>query len=218
MTRRIRLYADSADDAAVRSLLDEGLVVGVTTNPEILRASGARLADLPALVSGWIAAGAQEVFLQTWGETRDAMLDHARMLRDIAPQVAVKVPATEVGLGVAAALVADRATVLVTAVYEEHQALAAASVGARWIAPYLGRLDDAGHDGAARIGGMARIVAGTDTSVLAASIRSPQRLVDLALHGVDACTARPDVVRAALRSEPSDAATAAFEEAMRAVV
>lgn len=214
----MRCFADSADDAEVSALLREGLVHGVTTNPEILRASGVRLHELGDLARGWIALGAGEVFLQTWGDGREAMLEHAATLQAIAPEIGIKVPATEVGFGVAATLVADGASVLVTAVYEAAQAMYAASIGARYIAPYLGRLDDAGRDGASEIAVMAELVAGTRTEVLAASLRSPQRIVDLARVGVTACTAKPAVLRAAMVSQASDAAAAAFEEAMTAVV
>lgn len=215
--RSVRLYADSAADDAILPLLRDGLVVGVTTNPEILRAHGVRLDDLPRLVRGWIGAGAQEVFLQTWGSGVDELLANAARLRDIAPEVAVKVPATPDGFAASARLVASHATVLVTAVYEPHQALYAAGIGVRWIAPYLGRLDDAGRDGAEVIGAMASVVAGTGTGVLAASIRSPERLVDLAQRGVDAFTAKPKVLLAALASEPSTLASSAFEEAVAAL-
>ncbi|WP_454301794.1 transaldolase family protein [Salana multivorans] len=129
----------------------------------------------------------------------------------------IKVPATDVGFGVAATLAAQGTSVLVTAVYEAPQALYAASIGARYIAPYLGRLDDAGRDGAAEIGVMAELVAGSGTEVLAASLRSPARIVDLARRGVTVCTAKPEVLRAAMVADASDAAAAAFEEAMTAV-
>lgn len=217
-TRTLQLFADSADSAEVVPLLRDHLVHGVTTNPEILRSDGVRLDDLPGLVVAWVEAGAQEVYLQTWGQDTPTLLAHAGRLRGLSMAVGVKVPATEAGFAAAATLAADGIPVLVTAVYEAAQALTAAAIGARWIAPYLGRLDDAGRDGLAEIGTMAALLEGTGTGVLAASIRSPQRLVDLAEVGVTAFTARPAVLRAALSSPSSQAAAAAFEEAMTTVV
>lgn len=186
----------------------------MTTNPEILRDGKVTLADLPRLTAAWTSRGAREVFYQTWGATRQAALENARRLRDLGPEVCVKVPATATGFAVAADLVTEGVTVLVTAVYEPAQAVAAASIGARYIAPYLGRLDDAGRDGAETIGTMASMTEGTGTEVLVASLRSPERIVDLAMRGVNAFTAKPSVLRAALTSDASDAAAAAFEEAM----
>lgn len=211
----MRCFADSAVDADVSPLLREHLVHGVTTNPELLLSAGVARSQLPGLVRRWIDLGAREVFLQTWGEDRATMLANAAALRSIAPQVGVKVPATETGFGVAATLADDGASVLVTAVYSAPQAVLAASIGARYIAPYLGRLDDEGRDGAAEIAVMANLVRGTGTEVLAASIRSPERLVDLALLGVTSCTARPHVLRAAMTSASSEASAAAFEHAMQ---
>lgn len=214
----MRCYVDTADDAAVRALLKERLVHGVTTNPEILRASGVRWPSLSGLVRDWIALGAREVFLQTWGADRAAMLEHADALAAIAPEVGIKVPATRTGFGVAATLVERGASVLVTAVYDAPQALYAASIGARYIAPYLGRLDDAGRDGLREIAEMAELVSGTGTEILAASVRSPQAMVDLARRGVTACTVRPEVLRQAMRADSSDDAARAFEAAMQAVL
>lgn len=214
----MRCFVDSAEDAAVSALLQERLVHGVTTNPEILRSAGIRWSALPGTVRRWIELGAGTVFLQTWGGDRAAMLEHADSLRSIAPEVGIKVPATETGFGVAATLVERGATVLVTAVYEAPQALYAASIGATFIAPYLGRLDDSGRDGLTEIAAMVELLRGSGTEVLAASVRSPQSMVELALRGVTACTARPAVLRAATTSADADDAAHAFEAAMGAVL
>lgn len=210
----MRCFVDSADDAAVGALLRERLVHGVTTNPTILAAAGLEWSALPRTVRGWIELGASEVFLQTWGSDRAAMLEHAEALRAIAPEVAIKVPATEVGFGVAATLVERGETVLLTAVYEAPQALVAASIGVRYIAPYVGRLDDAGRDGLQEVATMAELLRGSGTEILAASVRSPQVMVALAKRGVTACTARPELLRAALASADADAAARGFEAAM----
>jgi transaldolase len=206
-----RLYVDSADTSAVERLLADRLIAGVTTNPTILERSGRAVADIPALYDRWVAQGAGEVFFQAWG---DDLLAEGRRIAALGPRAVVKVPATREGFAASAALVADGVPVLLTAVYSAAQALAAATVGVRYIAPYLGRLDDAGRDGTAEIATMQRLVDGSATTVLAASLRSPEAIVGLALVGVECFTAAPDVLDRVFRSVASDAAAADFESAV----
>lgn len=209
-----RLYVDSADLDRVSRLLRAGVVHGVTTNPTILERGGRTAAEIPDLYARWEGEGAREIFFQTWGASRSDLLRNAETIRALGERVAVKVPATAEGFAAASALVADGASVLVTAVYSAGQALAAASIGARYIAPYLGRLRDAGVDGDALIARMQEVCAGSETNVLAASLRSADDIVSLRLAGVPYFTAAPDVLDELLFHEVSDSSAAEFEAAM----
>lgn len=214
MSSAPRLYVDSADLDRVGELLTAGLVHGVTTNPTILERGGRTVAEIPDLYTRWVEQGANEVFFQTWGTDAAALLRHAEGILALGDKVAVKVPATREGFAATRVLVAGGATVLVTAVYSAGQALAAAAYGARYIAPYLGRLRDAGRDGTALIARMQEVCAGSDTDVLAASLRSPDDIVDLRLAGVPYFTAAPDVILALLNDEVSDSSAAEFDAAI----
>ncbi|MEV8265990.1 transaldolase family protein [Microbacterium sp. NPDC076911] len=209
-----RLYVDSADLDQVRDLLADSLVHGVTTNPTILERCGRTVAEIPDLYARWVEQGAQEVFFQTWGEDAAAMLRNADKIVGLGDKVAVKVPATRAGFTASRELVASGATVLVTAVYSVAQALAASAYGARYIAPYLGRLRDSGRDGSALIAEMQAVCAGSHTDVLAASLRSPADLVELRHHGVSYFTAAPEVIEAMLSDEISSSSAAEFEAAI----
>ncbi|MEW1973800.1 transaldolase family protein [Microbacterium profundi] len=209
-----RLYVDSADTERVSALLAAGVVHGVTTNPTILERGGRTAAEIPSLYSQWVAEGAREIFFQTWGASRDELLRNASAIRGLGDRVAVKVPATAEGFAVASTLVADGATVLITAVYSVAQALAAASIGAAYIAPYLGRLRDAGVDGDALIPEMQAVCAGSTTNVLAASLRSADDIVSLRLAGVPYFTAAPDVLDQVLQHPVSDSSAVEFDAAM----
>ncbi|MFC7787537.1 transaldolase family protein [Microbacterium sp. MAHUQ-60] len=209
-----RLYVDSADLDRVGRLLAAGVVHGVTTNPTILERGGRTASEIPALYERWTAEGADEVFFQTWGGDRDAYLRNASGILSLGDRVAVKVPATAEGFAAASALVRDGATVLVTAVYTVAQALACASIGVRYIAPYLGRMRDAGLDGFGVIGRMQAVCADSDTDVLAASLRSPDDIVELRSAGVPYFTAAPDVLDALLFDSVSDSSSAEFDAAM----
>lgn len=209
-----RLYVDSADTDRVGRLLSAGVVHGVTTNPTILERGGRTAAEIPDLYARWVDEGAHEVFFQTWGGDRTSFLRNASRLRELGDRVAVKVPATAEGFAAASALVRDGASVLVTAVYSVAQALACASIGVRYIAPYLGRMRDAGMDGDALITRMQAMCADSDTNVLAASLRSPADIVGLREAGVPYFTAAPDVLDALLHHPVSDSSAADFDAAM----
>ncbi|GAB3603445.1 transaldolase family protein [Microbacterium aureliae] len=208
------LYVDSADVDAVAPLLRDGLVRGVTTNPTILERGGQRLSDLPALYERWTSEGASEVFFQSWGDDSAELLANARHLLALGDRVSVKVPATRAGFAATRVLVDEGAEVLVTAVYSAAQALAAASLGARYIAPYLCRLNDAGVDGAALIERMQGVCVGSGTDVLAASLRSPDDLVTLREAGVSYFTAAPAVLDAVFHDDTSDRSAAEFAAAI----
>jgi len=209
-----RLYVDSADLDRVGRLLTAGVVHGVTTNPTILERGGRTAAEIPELYQRWAEEGADEIFFQTWGGDRDAFLRNAEGLVALGDRVAVKVPATAEGFAAASTLVRDGVSVLVTAVYSVAQALACASIGVRCIAPYLGRMRDAGIDGSAVIAQMQAVCEGSETNVLAASLRSPDDIVSLRLAGVPYFTAAPDVLDALLFDGVSDSSAAEFDAAM----
>lgn len=208
---RYHLYVDSADESAVGRLLEARIVDGVTTNPTILRRSGLGPSDIPRLRAAWHAASAGRLFFQAWGSDVDSMLTHGRRLAVLGPEVTVKVPATRTGFIVGRALVEQGSSVLVTAVYSTGQAIAAAAIGAEFIAPYLGRLDDAGRDGVAEITSMHVALEGTGTSVLAASLRSPDAIVTLSRRGVRSFAAAPAVIWHLLQHDASDSSAQAFE-------
>ncbi|TFB55941.1 transaldolase family protein [Cryobacterium tagatosivorans] len=214
MNRELRFYADSANVEEVSGLLADGLVHGVTTNPTILARGQRSVRDIPELYARWEAEGAREIFFQAWGDSAQAMIGNAERLAALGSLVVVKVPATRAGFTAAAALVSTGASVLVTAVYAQAQALAAATIGVRYIAPYLGRLNDAGREGVAEISAMQALVQGSGTDVLAASLRTPDDIVALAQAGVPFFTAAPSVILAALHSEVSDRSAEDFEAAV----
>ena len=209
-----RFYADSADVDAVAELLTSGFVHGVTTNPTILERGGKSVNDIPSLYARWESEGAKEIFFQTWGGTTADMLANADDILALGDLAVVKVPATRTGFAAASELVRNGASVLITAVYSPAQALASATIGARYIAPYLGRLNDSGRDGLAEIAAMQALVAGSGTDVLAASLRSPSDIVDLALRDVPCFTAAPPVLLAAFQHDVSDSSAVEFEAAV----
>ena len=188
-------YIDSADRALVEPVLQTGLVAGMTTNPTLLQAAGVRNDDIPQLVRWAVEAGARTVFVQAWGADAVEMERRGRELRAIDERVSVKLPITVPGLAAAARLEAEGIPVLVTAVYCAMQVLPALGIGASRIAPYFGRMNDAGRDGFAEIAAMQRIIdaSGSPMRILVASLRSPVDAARLAELGVAEFTLSPAV-------------------------
>ncbi|MEV7970759.1 transaldolase family protein [Sphaerisporangium sp. NPDC088356] len=229
------LYVDSAERSVVEPLLATGLFAGVTTNPALLARAGLTQADLPAVFAWATAAGARHVFMQTLGTTAGEILAAGRWIRDLGPEAIVKIPATREGLAAARVLAEEDVPVLVTAVHHATQALLADAAGARFIAPYVGRMTDQGRDGVAETIQMHRILSGSatrvpsgpgsrevsvpgarllpgeGTRVLAASLRSREDVAALAAAGVPDFALSAPLCEALLADEPTIAAADQFE-------
>lgn len=213
----MRLYLDTADRVAAESLLATGLFTGVTTNPTILQRASKGVADLRDIYRWAIDAGAREVFLQAWGEDPATLVERGQQLRDLGREVVVKFVATRAGSTACAALAARGVPTLLTAIYDPGQAIVAAAAGATYIAPYLGRLNDAGRDGIAEVLAMHELLVatGSPTKVLLASIRSVPDMVAVARHGVDCFTMAPSVAERFFTDPTTAEAARTFEEAVR---
>jgi transaldolase len=211
----INLFVDSADRVAVEPLLRSGLIAGVTTNPTLLRKAGVRNDEIPDLVRWAVDSGAGTVFVQAWGSGADELERRGRQLGALDERVVVKVPATLAGLRATRRLVAGGLPVLVTAVYAAHQVLPAIAAGAHYVAPYLGRMNDAGRDGFAEIAAMRRAIESTGSAlrILVASLRDPVAATRLAELGVRDFTLGTDVLQQFFDDPLTADAVAAFERA-----
>lgn len=212
-----RLYIDSADRAAVERWMSTGLFAGVTTNPLLWERAGVTPDQLPDLYAWATGAGAREVFFQAWGSDARALRERSEQLLALGDRVVLKLTATEAGLRVASALAAEGQPVLLTAVYDPKQAVLAAAAGVAYIAPYLGRMTDAGRDGIKEVATMHRVLAATssDCRVLVASVRDPAEVVQLAREGVECFTLSPAIIEAFLDEPSTVEADADFERAVR---
>ena len=212
----LRLFLDSADPLAWQQWLPSGLFHGVTTNPTLLRraAQPCSLEQLAQLAPLALAHGIQELHLQAWGTTAADMLQCGLALASLAPgHIAVKLPVTQQGAAVARDLGRAGIPITFTACYEPHQVLIAAALGAAYIAPYLGRINDQGRDGTAAVIAMHQSLSGLGSSVrlLVASLRQPGELTRLAAEGLNTFTISPELATALVRCDATEAASAQFE-------
>jgi transaldolase len=158
----------------------------------------------------------QEFMCQSWGQSVDELYHRGMAVSSIDRQrVVIKVPVDKKGTMAATALIASGVRVCLTACYDSKQALVAASCGAEYLAPYLGRMTDAGKDGLEECARMQRIVdgLGSDTRILVASIRNVQSMTELAQTGLDTFTFSPDVARMLFDEPLTRKAAVDFEQA-----
>ena len=211
----LRLFLDSAERAAWQRWLPTGLFAGVTTNPTLLRR-----ADMPCTVPALgelareaVALGAGELHLQAWGNSPEAIWECGKMLAAIDHRVCVKVPLTAAGVQAAHVLIGESVRVTLTACFDASQVLPAIALGADYIAPYLGRINDSGRDGMAEIITMQRAVEAQQSGlrVLVASLRVPQELAKLVAAGLQTFTVSPALAEALLAHAQTAAAMAQFE-------
>lgn len=216
----MHIFIDSADIQTIEQALKSGYVYGVTTNPTLLQRASVRAQQVPSLAKQIIELGASELHLQVYSGDTAQMLQEAARLVEIDPKrVVVKIPATPAGFAATAQLASQGVRVTLTAVYTVAQAILAQSVGARYIAVYLGRMRDDGLDALALVGQMQRTLNAQRASVeiLAASVRSPAEVEAVAELQVAAVTLPLAVLQQLPESPRTMAAVAVFNEAVRSL-
>lgn len=206
----MKLFADTADIAELKELAATGLLDGVTTNPSLVAKSGrpflAALEDICALTPGPVSA--EVTAIEAAG-----MVAEGRALAEVAPNIVVKTPLTWEGLKATRALAGEGLRVNVTLCFSAAQAMLAAKAGAAFVSPFVGRLDDAGHDGMDLLREIRLLFDNYDeikTEILAASIRHPLHVKEAALIGADAATLPPAVFRQLVAHPLTDRGLAQF--------
>ena len=212
------LYLDTADQTAAEPLLATGLFTGVTTNPTILQRASLGVADIPEIYRWATGSGAREVFFQAWGTDTATLVERGQRLRDIGPDVVVKLAASRAGSAACAELAARGIPTLLTAVYTPSQAIVAAAARATYIAPYLGKLQDAGRNAMGDVTAMHELLVatGSQTKVLLASIRDVAAIVAFAREGVSNFTVGPTIAVQLFKDELTADAVRIFEDAVLA--
>jgi transaldolase len=206
----MKFFIDTADVAEIRDLADTGLLDGVTTNPSLVAKSGRNFLSLVAEICEIVPGPVSAEVAATDFET---MLSEGRHIAKIAPNIAVKVPLTPAGLKVCHRLSSDGTMVNVTLCFSAAQAILAAKAGATFVSPFVGRLDDIGHDGLSLIRDIVEIYAnypGIATEVLVASIRNPGHVIESAKMGAHVATMPGSVLRQLYQHPLTDKGLAQF--------
>ncbi|MGE4580545.1 MAG: fructose-6-phosphate aldolase [Desulfuromonadales bacterium] len=199
----MKFFIDTADVEEIRQAHDLGLVDGVTTNPSLIAKSGRDfrevITEIVSIVDGPISA--EVIALDA-----DGMLREGRELAKIHPNIVIKVPLTEEGLKATRIFSAEGIKTNVTLAFSPLQALLAAKAGATFVSPFVGRLDDVGHDGMEGVDQIKTIYDnyGFDTEIIVASVRSPLHVLNAALIGADICTIPFAVIRQLVKHPLTD--------------
>jgi transaldolase len=199
----MKIFLDTGNLKEIEALVPLGIIDGVTTNPSLMAKEGgdtrAITKRICEIVKGPVSA---EVVATQW----EAMVAEGRELAAIDEHIVVKVPFTRDGLQATKILAGEGKRVNVTLIFSAAQALMAAKVGAAYVSPFVGRLDDIAADGMGLIRQIVDIFEAHQfmTEILVASVRGPMHIVEAARMGADVCTCPASVVEACFKHPLTD--------------
>jgi transaldolase len=200
----MQLFLDTASIDEVRAAARYGVISGVTTNPSLLAKEGGvsyrqRIQEIASVIDGPISA-------ECISRTADELVAEARELASWHPNVVVKIPIDAEGLEAIHRCSREGIRINVTLIFSANQALLAALAGAAFLSPFVGRLDDVGHDGMELIRQCVEIVEthGLKARVLAASLRHPLHVTQAALAGAHIATIPPSLLPQMLKHPLTD--------------
>jgi len=183
----MKLFIDSANPKEIKEIWDFGIIEGVTTNPTLATKAGV---DYKVAVDQIIQTVDGDISLEVLAIDAPTMVKEARALSLVSKKVVVKLPTTEEGLKALKILRSEGIRINMTLVFSPNQALLAAKLGAFFVSPFVGRLDDIGEVGMDLIGDIRQIYDnyGFETQILSASIRNENHVKQAALIGSDIAT------------------------------
>jgi len=188
----MQFFLDTADINDIKKAAELGILDGVTTNPSLVAKTGKSLKETVKEICEVVRGPVSAEVLAT---DHEGILKEARELAKIADNIVVKVPLIAEGLRAVKILSEENIATNVTLCFSALQALLAAKAGATYISPFVGRLDDKGHNGMDLISEIVTIYDnyGYETEIIVASIRHPIHLKEAAMMGADIATIPPGV-------------------------
>ena len=190
----MKLFLDSAIIKDIDKRLDSGVISGVTTNPTLIKKSGREPDDVYAdLIQD---LGVQDVSIEVDGKYADKLIENGIQYGKLwIDQATIKLPCTPEGIKACKMLNFMGIRTNMTLVFSVSQAILCALAGATYVSPFVGRLDDNGHDGIGLIREIAKVFCHnrSDTKILAASIRDAATVGRAFQAGAHICTIPPKV-------------------------
>jgi transaldolase len=190
----VKIFLDTASIDEIREAASWGILDGVTTNPSLVAKTGRKwsevIQDILAIVDGPIS-------LEVTSTQADDMIKEGRKLAKLHKNVVVKIQMTTEGLKAIKTLSAEGIRINTTLIFSANQAILAAKAGAKYVSPFIGRLDDQGQDGMQVIREIVPIFRNYkfDCEVLVASIRHPLHVIEASKLGADIVTLPFDVLK-----------------------
>jgi len=206
----MRIFLDTANIEQIRQAARLGVVSGVTTNPSLVSKEGTD--DYEAIIKEICSIIPGPISTEVLVEGVEPMIEQARQIATWAPNVVIKIPAGTDGLEVTSALAKEGIKVNFTLCFSLNQSLLGALAGARYVSPFIGRLDDAGHNGMDLLEDIVKVFNHyrLGTEVIAASIRHPQHCLAAARIGADIATVPYNVLMQMIRHPLTDIGISRF--------
>jgi transaldolase len=183
----MKIFLDSANLDELREAASWGVVDGVTTNPSLIAREGVAVEEQIRKICDIIDGDVSASVVST---SSNEMISEGRRLAKIDPSIVIKLPLTREGIAATGALAEEGIRVNVTLCFSANQALLAAKAGAYIVSPFVGRIDDLGWSGIQVVEDILKIYSnyGFKTQVLAASLRGPRAVTEVAKAGVHIAT------------------------------
>mgnify|MGYP002622900312 FL=1 len=188
----MRIFLDSADTDTIEKYWSTGLIDGITTNPSLIMKSGKNPEDVYQQLKD---LGVPDISMEVMGDADEMITEGTRLYKKFGQCTTVKVPLTREGLTACRELSNQGVNVNVTLIFCAAQAVLAANAGAKYVSPFVGRLDDQSVAGLEVVRSISELyrIHGCPTQVLAASIRSVQRAVRSWYNGASVVTMPPKI-------------------------
>ena len=206
----MRIFLDTANIDQIKQGAKLGIISGVTTNPSLVSKEGST--DYEATIKEICSIIAGPISTEVLVEGVEPMIEQARHISTWAPNIVIKIPATIEGLEVTSVLAREGIKVNFTLCFSLNQALLGALAGATYVSPFVGRLDDAGHNGMEVVQEIVQVFKDYEipTEVIAASIRHPQHCVAAAKAGTHIATVPYNVLMQMIRHPLTDIGLSRF--------
>ena len=209
----MRIFLDTANIEQIRKGAKLGIISGVTTNPSLVaKESTADYETVVKTICSIITGPETSVSVEVLTEDTQSMIEEARVKASWAPNVTIKIPATAAGLEAISTLSKEKIKVNMTLCFSVNQALLGALAGATYVSPFVGRLDDAGHNGMELVRDIVDVFTHykLPTQVIAASLRHPQHCVAAAKARAHIATVPYQVLMQMLHHPLTDIGVARF--------
>ncbi len=209
----MKFFIDTANVDDIKLANDLGVICGVTTNPSLIAKEGRDfkevIKEITEIVDGPIS-GEVKATTTCWKD----MVEEAREIVKIHPNMVVKIPMTEDGLRAVKILKQEGIKTNVTLIFSANQALLAARAGATYVSPFLGRLDDISHNGLILIEEIVEIFSNNDidSEIIAASVRNPIHVAECAKMGCDIATVPYSVIKQMIKHPLTDIGIEKFKQ------
>jgi transaldolase len=207
----MKIFIDTANLDKIREVNSWGILDGVTTNPSLVAKENT---DFETLVQEICKIVDGPISAEVMSTKASDMIEEGRKLAKLHPNIIIKVPMTEEGLKATKALASEDIQVNMTLIFSAAQALLAAKAGARYVSPFVGRLDDIGQDGMKLIAEIMNILDNydLDTEVIVASVRDPIHVVEAAQLGAHVATIPYDVLKKMFHHPLTDIGIKKFQD------